>query len=460
MSINKKAKYRNVEKGNSVFRTGQKKFGFALLMAILLPLLAFSQPKDNDPYSRIGLGQPVGNYFSAGSFGGLTAAYADPLHLNYQNPASLAWLNATVFETGLYTEFSFLNYKGEKNKATSGNLSHLALAFPLYNELNDVLLKKERKFFWSMNIALMPNTNIGYDIQSQLVHPKLDTVINYFKGTGGTNKLVLGNGFKFGNFSVGFNIYHLFGQMESKRQVAFRNLEASYSDKFIDNISVRGWRWNAGLMYRVNLDKKASPEDFYLGRSLTIGAYGNGSSSFQTSSNIYRISENFSYSPIQSDTLLRKDDVEGKGTLPTEFTIGAMFEKTFKYRIGFEYGLAKWSQYENEAKPEQLYDSGRIAVGAEYTPDYSSYNNYFKRVRYRAGFYIVDDPRLESFDHYALTFGMGLPVILPRQQTSFVNLGFELGKMDTENAIKETFVKISLGFTLNDSSWFFKRKFG
>jgi hypothetical protein len=83
-----------------------------------------------------------------------------------------------------------------------------------------------------------------------------------------------------------------------------------------------------------------------------------------------------------------------------------------------------------------------------------------KRIRYRAGFYHRTDPRLEDLKQYALTLGFGLPVILPRQQTSFVNLAFEFGKFDTANAIKENFVKMSLGFTLNDSSWFFKRKFG
>ena len=41
-----------------------------------------------------------------------------------------------------------------------------------------------------------------------------------------------------------------------------------------------------------------------------------------------------------------------------------------------------------------------------------------------------------------------------------VSEAFEFGRLDTPDAIKENFVKMSLGFTLNDSSWFFKRKFG
>jgi hypothetical protein len=137
-----------------------------------------------------------------------------------------------------------------------------------------------------------------------------------------------------------------------------------------------------------------------------------------------------------------------------------MYQKLGKFRIGGEYQFQGWSSYENEAKPETLLDSRRIAFGGEYIPDISSYNNYLKRIRYRAGFYHRTDPRLKDLAQYAVTFGFGLPVILPRQQTSFVNVAFEFGQYNTSDAIKETFVKIALGFTLNDSSWFFKRRFG
>ena len=218
--------------------------------------------------------------------------------------------------------------------------------------------------------------------------------------------------------------------------------------------------WSAGVQYRYDIDKKKLDDEIYAGRSLIFGLYGNNGTDFYTSSTVFRIRENYSYSPIQSDTLLRYDDLSGSGKLPAEFTIGIVYEKGEKFRAGFEYGIAKWSEYENDAKPDVLFDSRRIAVGIEFIPDKISYNNYLKRIRYRVGFYYSTDPRLEDLNHYALTLGFGLPLILPRQQTSFVNLAFELGQYNTDQAIKETFVKIGLGFTLNDSSWFFKRKFG
>jgi long-subunit fatty acid transport protein len=439
------------------------KTGLFALMAgfiLLLQTPIFAQPKDNSPYSRLGLGEMLFPTLSSGGFGGLTAAYADPFHINLQNPASYGTLMATTFEAGLFAKYSNFAFNDQSTKAWSGNLSHLSLAFPMRNPLNDLLEKKKRDFFWTMNIALLPNTQIGYDIQTLEVHPDVDTTLNIFQGTGGTNKLIWGNGFRYKNFSFGVNLGYLFGTLESERVVRFRNLGTSFEDRFLDNVNVRAFVWNLGVQYRHDFDKQKKEDPYYKGRSLIVGAYGNSSSNTTTKSTILRLRENFIYSPIISDTLFSVKDEKGEGTLPVEFSFGAMYQHTDKLRVGVEYNFAAWSKYENEGKPDQLFDSRRIAAGVEYMPNATSYNNYLERIRYRAGFYHRTDPRLDDLNHYAFTFGLGLPVILPRQQTSFVNLAFEIGKYETSNAIKETFARISLGFTLNDNSWFFKRKFG
>ncbi len=434
----------------------------------------FAQPKDNSPYSRIGLGKSVRHTLSSAGFGSLTAAYADPLHLNLFNPASLAWLNATAFEAGLSANFSNLSYGGQSAGIWTGNLTHLALGFPLQNPLNDVLSRRERKVFWGMNFALLPNTIVGYDIETEEASTDQTKITNIFKGTGGTSQLQWGTGVRYKNFSAGLNIGYLFGQLESERRAEFSEFfdannngqedlgEALifYQDKFLDNVTIRGFNWTLGAQYRFDLDKKSENNKFYTGRSLIVGVYGHPSNSFHTESDILRIGENTNYSPVQSDTMLYQGGVKAKGTLPAEWTFGLMYQKTSKLRLGLEYSYGGWGKYDNPSKPEKLFDSYRISAGAEYIPDAGSYNDYLKRIRYRVGAYYGDDPRLNDLSQYAVTLGLGLPVILPRQQTSFVNFAIEVGKLNTSNAIKETFVKMSLGFTLNESTWFFKRKFG
>ncbi|MBI1224962.1 MAG: hypothetical protein GC192_06965 [Bacteroidetes bacterium] len=428
------------------------------LIFLFFATALFAQPKDNSPYTRIGLGESSYNSLSSAGFGGLSAAYNDPLHINLLNPAAYAWLGTATFEAGMYAEHANLKLGDESSKNWSGNLSHLALAFPMHNSLNDVLSKKQRKLHWGMNIALLPNSVVGYDIQTTAVSAHQDTTNNLYQGSGGTNKFIWGNAVRYKNFSAGANIGFVFGQLESTRQLDYLNLDNSYSDIFQDNISIRGFIWSLGAQQQIMLEPKKSDQESYNGKSLIVGAYGNTATNFDTRSTFLRM--RYNPTTLHRDTLEYEENQAGSGKLPAELTLGVMYQNPGKLRAGIEYYMGKWSKYENDAKPEALFDSRRVAVGVEYIPEIASYNNYLKRIRYRAGFYHRTDPRLNDLKQYALTVGVGLPVILPRQQTSFVNLGFEFGKYDTDSAIKENFVKMSLGFTLNDSSWFFKRKFG
>jgi hypothetical protein len=103
-----------------------------------------------------------------------------------------------------------------------------------------------------------------------------------------------------------------------------------------------------------------------------------------------------------------------------------------------------------------------VSGGVEYIPDFSSYNKFLKRWRYRLGGYFRQDPRTVSgknFNDIGLSLGLGLPVVLPRQQTSFVNIALELGKIGVDSPIEETYFRITAGFTLNDNTWFYKRRF-
>jgi hypothetical protein len=67
----------------------------------------------------------------------------------------------------------------------------------------------------------------------------------------------------------------------------------------------------------------------------------------------------------------------------------------------------------------------------------------------------------DVFD-YGMTFGFGLPIIRPRETNySTIDLSVQVGKVGNirDNIVAENYVKISLGFNLNDNSWIFKSKF-
>jgi hypothetical protein len=200
-------------------------------------------------------------------------------------------------------------------------------------------------------------------------------------------------------------------------------------------------------------------------RWITLGLTAESNHKLSTVSDAYFIrSEGRLASGAYSnaDTLLQETDIKRKLTLPAGITFGFQYVNVDKLKLGAQFGYQSWADYVNEARPETFRNTVSVSAGLEFIPDYASYNKYAKRIRYRLGAYYRQDPRVingEGINDVGASFGFGFPIILPRQQTSFVNSAFEIGKLGGGSPIEETYFRISLGFTLNDNSWFYKRRF-
>lgn len=420
------------------------------------------QPKINSPFSRIGLGDPFRQTLQASSgMGHLSAAFTDAYNINLQNPASLASLKSTSFEVGLYARYSDLESDGQSENMWSSNLKSLVLGFPLINQINKALDRNDSPLGLGMSVSLVPYTLVGYNVESVQDDPNFGGATNFLKGTGGTYSFRWGNGVKYKGFSAGVNLGYLFGKITNSRRIEFDSVATSYNSEFLDEVSVGGLIWSFGLQYTHSFKKlDDNGEQVPTGDRLTIGVYGSPNNGFNTNSSSFYYRDNFEY--FELDTIFSADDVEGNGTLPSELGVGFLYEKANKVRVGAEYRLGQWSNYENDGKQETLEDTWGVSLGGEYIPNISSYKGYFQKVRYRFGLFYDTDPRLidgEQVTNYGLTFGLGFPIIMPRQRISFLNLAIEAGQLGLPDSVTETYVQFSLGFTLNDNSWFFKRKF-
>ena len=444
-----------------------------VLLGSIQPVLSQSHseiiPKRNSPYSRFGLGDPVTQYYAAQTgMAGMPAAFHNHSRSNLVNPAALAWMRFTAFEVGISARRSALadGQTGASTELWSGNLRNLTLAFPLRNSINQVVDRRRAKFNWGMAFSLQPYTEVGYNVE---VEEPLgagdsengDTYLNSLKGTGGTYRLVWGNGFRYENLSVGFTVGYLFGQITNSRRVSLGNVApgASYASEFLDEISVRGLTWSAGAQYKWVLER--DEETNFAEKSITFGAYGNSATSFNTKTDQFYARDNRAIAQAQ-DTLVFNDNAENTGQLPSQFGFGAMYEEMNKIRLGVDASFTNWSQYENGAKPETLANAYRFAAGAEWIPDIESYNNYLQKIRYRLGLFYGTDPRTvngQQLSEYGLSLGIGLPLVRPRQQTSFIDLALEVGQFGLPEAVRDTYIQMTVGFTLNDNTWFFKRKF-
>jgi hypothetical protein len=420
--------------------------------------------RDNSPLSRLGVGDIYNPYLAAaGAMGGTATTFHDGFQLSILNPASSAFLRATAYEVGIYGNRAKLKSSTGEATSNSGSISHFSLGFPLKNQINEVLdRRKKSDWDFGMHLALTPYSVVGYNIRGKLLLDGVGGVNYIYQGTGGLYKIQWGNSVKYKGFAAGLMVGHIFGKTAYDRAITFDSLSASYVTQYKDNTRYNGFIWNVGVMYDHAFMKKGDKGKMEPnGKHLTFGAYVTPATSFRTSNYQSVTKRNTSYDANKTDTISSPAEKLGIGKMPLEFSVGIAYEKEAKLKLAANYTVTSWSNYTNEQKSESLLNSYRFAVGGEYIPDAASYNSYGKKLRYRFGGFLGTDPRSvknQQFKTQGVTLGLGLPIILPRQTLSFVNLGVEFGKLSND-FFSSNYTKLNLAFTLDDNSWFYKQRF-
>ena len=437
---------------------------------LLLTAMVYGQQGDvNSPFSVFGIGdlsERGGMHLR--QMGGLTASFVDPNHLNFENPATLSFLTATAFDVGTEIQRADITEGDNTSSVWSGNLSYLSLGFPLRNPLNkandQIFGNQEIKFNWGMGFNLAPISTISYDISSEDTLPTIGRFERNFNGTGGFWKATWGTGVNYEGFALGANIGFLFGKNETTRNIDFIDEITAFDNVFTQDYTARGFYWDVGALYTHYLNKDDIDDTSTLteAKIITIGVTGKSTTGLNVDSDV---SETNIFIPsafdLLIDTVFVANGVNGSATLPAELGFWATYYYGAKFAVGFDFKRIFWSQYENDALPEELDNTTRLAVGGFFRPNFRSNDSYLQRVSYRFGAYVSDDPRVidgESINNFGVTLGFGLPLSWQRKFSN-VNLGFTYGRRSVSNLLSENFVRIGMGFTFNDKEWFIKRKY-
>ncbi|HHH52519.1 MAG TPA: hypothetical protein ENK91_02585, partial [Bacteroidetes bacterium] len=315
------------------------------ILFVFSSLFAFAQPKENSPYSRYGLGDPVDNSFTYYQSSGLAGAFYNPYQINIVNPASYGYLRATSFEIGLYGKYSNLSSNSNSDNVFSGNIGYISLGMPLINPINDLLEKKVRKYDIGLTFTLMPNTNVGFNVVSDQEVEGIGTVRKSYKGTGGTYKAMTGLGARYKNFSLGFNLGYFLGKINYDRQILFPELNNPFSNDYHTDFSSNGFTYNVGAIYNVILNKNELKENENAKhRKLIFGVYGNTKTSFKSKGTILNTTEiKDIISPSDTrDTVYFDDKLAGTGTLPMNFGGSIIYNEKGKYIFGVDYSRTLW----------------------------------------------------------------------------------------------------------------------
>ncbi|MEL7220402.1 MAG: hypothetical protein AAGJ93_03720, partial [Bacteroidota bacterium] len=292
-------------------------------------------PKINSPLSRFGLGDFSPQYFIANSgMAGLSAAWQDPYHLNLQNPASLASLQATAFEAGVYGRRTTFQSGDASESNWSGNLQYLALGFPLRNTINQALDRQSNDWNAGMSVALLPYTQVGYDILLvDSLSEGVELSTNSLKGAGGTSRFRWGTGFRYKQLSVGVDIDFLFGKIINSRRVVFDSLGGALQTEFQDELSFRGTTWNFGAQYVYEFKKTntSSGELESTGKRIILGAQVSNETNFNLEGT--QFTRRF-LGNIVSDTIFSNAAITGTGVLPSSYSVGLHFQDVNRLNIG------------------------------------------------------------------------------------------------------------------------------
>ena len=275
-----------------------------ILVLSSLSLTMTGQNNTKSPYSVFGIGelQHLGFGYTQG-MGGTGIGIRSNHYLNILNPASYSAIDSgsVHFDIGAHLDYSIIEDASGKQDFMNGNLSYLAMGFPIWKK-------------WSMGLSLFPVSNMGYELNTSRIIE--GTTVPYQISTTGTGCLSQINWvnslqvFKF--LSVGLSAGYTFGSLDVNREILFGE-EAMVVD-IDEKRKYHGWDIELGLQLT---------QEFGNGTQLTLGGIYRPSTTLHGRSS-YDIF-------IDSDSLIQEENTQGSLEIPHK--VGGGFSFLWKDKV-------------------------------------------------------------------------------------------------------------------------------
>lgn len=402
----------------------------------------------HSPYSQFGLGQIREDLLpQTRSMGGISAGvrYQSGLPiLNIANPASYSAFSRTILEAGLYANMTQLAKGNGKDQTADFAFSHLAIGIPLAKA-------------GGMAFGLLPFTDLGYNDTRTVRNGSLQS-IETVNGQGGTNKAFIGYGVSpLKGLSVGANVGFIFGELKDITSISFPTDMTMLNSRSQETRLIRGATFDYGVQYSKSLGTKMN---------LTIGYSGSLNNTIKsTTTELITRNQPTIGEDIQSvalDTIRFNERLSRKINLPLKHNLGFTISKGYNWMIGADFKYADWSNFQTRTGEPSLGKNYGFAIGGQFKPDPTSFN-YINIIDYRLGFrYNKTHIKYnnENINDMAITAGFGFPLPESNFGRTFsrINISAEFGQQGTlkSNLVRERYININLGFTINDS-WFIRR---
>ena len=398
----------------------------------------------NSPLSYIGMGELYTPETPSNSMmGGIGVSNSNGIYSNQINPALLVRNQYTMFEVGINAELKNMQDYRQRQQALGGNYQSVNLTVP-------VLPNR-----WTMSFGVRPYSTVNYETRSyrRLNVLGVDSLLYSYKGEGGVSKLSIANGVRIGKeLYVGLEMGFLFGAVN--RNVGTQNLSDGqfYKIQLENQSRYSDFTFKAGAAWR-----KVLKGDVVLNAGATLDLSPRLNSTLVKRFVTYDLG---GLNIINSDTLSKSQSITQQ--LPVSTRLGVSVERLAHWMVGVDYVRTDWSKVDNNlGRSAVLPVSQQVSIGAEYTPDFESISNFFKRVTYRVGVSQTTTPYdFAGNGQYAKDQSLSLGVALPlRNFLNYINVSYQIGKRGslTDNRLEEQYHRVVVGLTLGDI-WFRKVK--
>ena len=394
-----------------------------------------AQDASPSPYSFFGMGDPSfkGTVENIG-MGGLRL-YADSIHYSINNPASLSRLKFVSLSLGVGNKFINVSDQTDSKWLSAHGVSYFSLGIPIGKKVG-------------VGFGLLPVSSSGYKIYRQN-----DQGTYTYEGKGGNTRLFLAAAYNINkNLNLGVEYQYYFGYFDHVNLWVPNNV-ITYT-KENNQIDFTGATWKFSANYHYELSHN---------HFLDVGANYKLSADYKANyAKQVRLITVSSSSGEETVETLTDEQKTGLIAHPFQADFGLGYGSKNKWYMGAEYNYIGLKDFTNPYYDKNIVsykDASVIRMGGQWTPQYNSITNYWKRATYRLGFNYKNtgmNIRGTDIKDFGITFGLGLPAI---RGISRMNLGIELGQRGkiTTQLVKENYINLHINLSLNDV-WFIKRK--
>lgn len=417
------------------------------LLGTLGAFIIFSEAisqSSSSTYTSLGIGEfNYGGLTQNQAMGGLGISFGTGWGVNYMNPA-LSVRN-TIFNFQSAFNYNRLGVSSSTDKTTidGGGLSYAAISLPVKSGKSAIGLGLNQ--ITSVNYSIIVNGDVNNSDYN---------FINRIDGEGGVSEAYLSGGFTIAkNLSIGLHGSYLFGSTIRTNQLSLINdgTPTGISTEYYQRFTVSDVSYKTGIYYFFKAGKRSN---VHLGA--IYNAFGN-----INGKNFAKLAEFGQASRPDTDGDILSNNVQGSVYVPKNIGAGISYEKINKFVIGLEAQRQDFTEYRTfDGNSSSLRENFKVALGGQIVPDFMSSENILKRSTLRFGVFYQQTPYVvneTSINDIGINFGASVPV----NSLSLLNFAVKVGKRGTtENGLlQENFFGFSLGFSLNDNTWFYKRVF-